>query len=304
MKLLITGASGYLGSSLFSDLQREHDVIGTYGNNQVPGLLPLQVTDRDDVFRVLRHERPDAVIHCASTAKGEFDRDQSSDALDRLVRVNVEGTQNMMKGAGEIGAPFVYISSPTVFEGREGPFTEEDAMGTDDKYGQTRIAAEEIVRDSGLSHVIIRPSMIVGVSPRGMDRKFFGKVAHAIKTNTSADLDGEWRFAPSWNHHIASVIDWWISQKNKDEVHLLHVVTPEITTQLELAQKICVQLGVDHSLFQKKEPPWDGANNILDGSKLKMVQAPTVGLDEVVSHIARELQNPTTPEGNPPYFKR
>lgn len=293
MRLLVTGANGYLGSSLLQDLASGHIALGTYGKNAQPGLLPLDVTDEKRAIDTIVRENPEMVIHCASISKGEFDKDND---YEKLVKVNVEGAKNVILGVHEIGASLIFISSPTVFEGRKGPFTEKDTPGTDDVYGQTRIAVEQIVSDSGLPHLIIRPSMIVGVAPMGMERKYFGKVIHAIQTGNPTELDDKWQFAPSWNHHIADVIDWWIT--HQDEVSLLHVVAPEVTTQLQFGREICSKLGVDPSVLQKKEPPWSGVSNILDGSKLKALGAPTVTHDEMITRIVSEIQRPTNQEGN------
>lgn len=74
MKILITGANGYLGSALKRDLSGQHRVRGTYGRHPQQYLLPMDVTREDQVLAALRHERPEAIIHCVGIS-GKFKDD-------------------------------------------------------------------------------------------------------------------------------------------------------------------------------------------------------------------------------------
>lgn len=290
MKILITGANGYLGSALKRDLSSQFAVRGTYGTNPKQFLLPMDVTQKEQVTSTLRHERPDVIIHCVGIS-GKF-RDNPAHAT----RINIEGTRNIVRGAQEINASLVHMSSAAVFNGRDGPFTEDDIPGSEDRYGQTKIEAERIVRSSGLSHVIIRPSLIVGESPYGMENKFPGQLTKAIISGIPLVVDNEWRFAPSYTRHIGDIVSWWVD--NQEQTNLLHVVSSEATTKLQYAHALCDELGIDPSLFQDKGTPGHSGDNILDSSKLRLLGAPTISLDEIIAETVSEIRNPRTPEGS------
>lgn len=283
MRLLITGASGYLGSALMYCLDKNHDVIGTYGRVPYPNLVSLDITKRENVLSLINEIRPNAIIHCVGLSR-KFDTNPDYGRV-----VNIEGTKNVILGAQKNGASVIYISSAAVFNGREGFFTEKDEPSTTSEYGQSKIEAEELVKSSGLSHCIVRPSLIVGNAPYGMDEKDFGKITQSLQYSIPMELDNIWRFAPSWTAHIAQVIDWWLS--HQDAVDLLHLTASGITTKLEFAHRLCTQLGVSTSLFTEKKNCLDSGNNILDSSLLRSVGAPVLTIEEIIAEIALEVQH-------------
>lgn len=289
MKILISGANGYLGSALKRDLSNEHTVRGTYGRNPQQYLLPMDVTDREQVVRTLVQERPDVVIHSVGIS-GKF-----RDNKDYATRVNTEGTQNIVFGAQESGAKLIHVSSTAVFNGLDGPFREEDEPLTTDAYGRTKIEGEQIVQASGLNHVIFRPSLIVGDAPYGIQDKFPGQIARALDTGVPLEIDNEWRFAPTYTRHIAAVSNWWMN--HPDSTDMLHVVSSETTTKLGYARSLAQELGADDSIFIEKESTGHSGHNILDSSRLVELGAPTITLDEIIMETAAELRSQQTPEG-------
>ncbi len=291
MKILIAGANGYLGSALKRDLSGNFVVRGTYGKNPQQYLLPMDVTDSEQVMRILTHERPDVVINSVGIS-GKFKQDP-----DYATQVNIEGTRNITSGARRIGAKLIHISSTAVFNGQDGPFRETDIPGTTDQYGKTKIETEKIVGSSGINHLIIRPSLIVGDAPYGMTDKFPGQLVSAISTDTPLAIDNEWRFAPSYTHHISDVIGWWIN--HPESTDLLHVVSSETTTKFQFAQRLCNKLGIAPTMIQEKESSGPSGNNILDNSRLIELGAPTISLEDILTETATEIRNPRTLEGLP-----
>lgn len=282
MKILILGASGYLGSSILRDLEKQYVVHGTYSLRKRPGLQKLDITNQEEVLRIIKQENPQIIINCAGVSS-QFDKDVSLGTS-----VNIEGTKNVVLGAGEIGASLIHISSIAVFDGKEGSFVEDDTPGSLTKYGNTKIEGEKIVQSSNVEYCIIRPSLILGESPYGMENKDYGKIINAIATNQIIELDNEWIFAPSWNLHISSVIDWWIN--HQDKANLLHVAASETTTKLQFAQKLCKKLGILPIMFTEKKVGKPSVNNILNSSRLESLGAPTITTEEMITRMASELR--------------
>jgi dTDP-4-dehydrorhamnose reductase len=112
------------------------------------------------VEREFKKDAPQLIIHCAAiTVVSEA---QKNPALAR--RVNVEITKMLAELATEI--PFVFFSTDLVFDGRRGNYTETDAANPLHVYGETKVAAEEIVLKNS-RHLVIRTSLNGGVSPSG-----------------------------------------------------------------------------------------------------------------------------------------
>jgi dTDP-4-dehydrorhamnose reductase len=148
-RLLITGASGYLGAELG---RRAPDAAGTFLTAEVPGGVRLDVRDGGAVGRLVRDVRPRAVIHTAYRESG-----------DGAEEVNVAGSRNVARAAAEVGARLVHVSTDLVFDGTLGrPYTEDDEARPVMVYGRQKLAAEQAVREVLPGALVVRTSLIYG----------------------------------------------------------------------------------------------------------------------------------------------
>ena len=112
------------------------------------------------VHREFQKDQPQLVVHCAAITN--VSGAQKDPALAR--RVNMEVTKLLAELAAEI--PFVFFSTDLVFDGRKGNYTETDAANPLHVYGETKLAAEEIILKNA-RHLVLRTSLNGGVSPAG-----------------------------------------------------------------------------------------------------------------------------------------
>jgi dTDP-4-dehydrorhamnose reductase len=149
-RLLVTGGSGYLGAELVRQATAAGwSAVGT--SFRSPGPLALDVRDRAAVFEVMAALRPDCVIHTAYLQDGP-------DAW----ATNVDGTANVAEAAAAAGARLVHLSTDLVFDGRAGPYREEDPIAPVLEYGRAKAAAERAVTAAHPSAVVVRTSLIYG----------------------------------------------------------------------------------------------------------------------------------------------
>ncbi len=164
MKILITGANGFLGRSIVKKSFDNHILkclSRTAGDYKVT--LENQIPNFNETF--------DLVIHAAGKAhsvpKTEVEKVQFYD-------INVVGTQNLLKGLEASGVPkqFVFISSVSVY-GQEHGFniTEDCPLVAKDPYGFSKIVAEGMVQEWCTQHhvicTILRLPLLVGENPPG-----------------------------------------------------------------------------------------------------------------------------------------
>jgi nucleoside-diphosphate-sugar epimerase len=173
-KLLITGATGFLGKPLlrelnkqYSDnalvpvLRKESSEFNNFDCLVVDGIGPLTKWD-DKIFGV------DCVIHCA--ARVHVMNDTVEDPLEAFREVNVQGTLALAKVAAKSGVKrFIFVSSIKVNgESTTGklPYKSSDMPSPEDPYGISKAEAEEglklIAYESGMDLVIIRPPLVYG----------------------------------------------------------------------------------------------------------------------------------------------
>ena len=176
MKVLVTGASGFVGSALCAHLAVEgYAVIGAVRNmlqKPLPGVEYRKVSDMN-VGADWREALADinVVVHCA--ARVHVMKEASVDPLTAFREVNVKGAAFLAEQAVDSGVKrFVYISSIKV-NGEatsEHPFKADDTPAPEDPYGISKWEAEqvlwEIAKKTGLEVVIIRPPLVYGPGVR------------------------------------------------------------------------------------------------------------------------------------------
>jgi dTDP-4-dehydrorhamnose reductase len=144
----ITGAGGLIGRSLLDAPPPGLDVMGL--TRQI-----LDLTDFASVEKRFRADQPDLVIHCAAMSKSPDCK--ANPALAR--KINVEATAHLAALASD--AQFIFFSSDLVFDGKKGNYVETDPVNPLNIYGETKVAAENIVLTNP-RHTVIRTSLNSG----------------------------------------------------------------------------------------------------------------------------------------------
>jgi NADH dehydrogenase len=184
MKLLITGASGFIGSHFAWSAAGRGDAVRCLAR-PTSDLSPLRglaaeivagdVADKDSLREAV--SGVDAVVHCAATTS------ETSPDLTFSHRTNVLGTANLVELSAEHGVGrFVLVSTQSA--------TERSTSA----YGVTKLEAERIVASSGLAYTIVRPSTVYGPGARGL----FAKIGRYVDKLPVVPIigNGQQRFRP------------------------------------------------------------------------------------------------------------
>lgn len=176
-KILITGASGFIGSFIVEEALRQgmetwagirHSSSEQYLQDERIHFIELDFSDEGKLREQLKGKDFDYVVHAAGLTKALRKSD--------FFRVNTEGTKNLVKAILALGMPierFVYMSSLSVFGAirEQQPYTEIEPGDTphpNTAYGESKLAAEEFLRATpALPCVILRPTGVYG--PREKD---------------------------------------------------------------------------------------------------------------------------------------
>jgi len=173
-RILITGASGFVGSKVLQRLSREGGRAVVAAVRSVNAALPAGVatvlvdglgpaTDWSPAL-----EGVDAVVHCA--VRAHVMKELAVDPLTVYRQVNVEGTANLARQAAAAGVRrFVFLSSIKVngeFTEVGQSFTANDVPAPEDPYGISKHEAEQLLRqiaaETGMEVVIVRPPLVYG----------------------------------------------------------------------------------------------------------------------------------------------
>jgi len=150
MKILVTGASGLLGSALLKvALQSGVIVVPAYNSHPLNGGLQMDITEQSQVDATIRQVAPDYVIHTAAFT----DVDACEIEPQRAWNVNAFGTKNVAEACEEHGARLIYISTDYVFDGQGGPYSEEAPTHPINAYGESKLAGERFTLNGSVNAV-------------------------------------------------------------------------------------------------------------------------------------------------------
>ena len=155
MKYLITGGTGQLGYDIIKELISRGEL-----NYLAPTTKEMNITNKDEVEKVILGYKPDIIFHCAAyTAVDKAEEDK-----ENCYNINVNGTKNIVSVAEKINAKVVYISTDYVFDGtKEGIYEIDDKTNPINYYGYTKLMGEEEVKKLK-DYLIVRISWVFGIN--------------------------------------------------------------------------------------------------------------------------------------------
>lgn len=168
MRILITGSNGLLGQKLVQKLAGVAgvQVIATArGQNRLPftagyTFASLDITDKQQVDEVFGQHVPEVVIHTAAMTNV----DQCETEKEECWKLNVTATEYLLEAAEKTGSFFLHLSTDFIFDGADGPYTEEAEANPVSFYGWSKYAAEKLVMHSRLKWAIARTILVYGIA--------------------------------------------------------------------------------------------------------------------------------------------
>ena len=133
-RMLVTGATGFLGSRIISFYDEKYDIFA-------PSHSEMDITDENNVFSIFDIYKPDIVVHCAAISDvGLCDKEP-----EKSYKINVDGSINIAKASKKYQAKCIICSSDQVYFGStiEGAHSEEEVLQPFNIYGQEKLKAEQ-----------------------------------------------------------------------------------------------------------------------------------------------------------------
>lgn len=191
-KLLVTGCNGQLGRAVNKQFEgTEYELVNT-------DVADLDITNIDDVLKLVEEVKPYAIINCAA----HTGVDACETDIDNAYKINAIGPRNLSIAATKVGAKMVHISTDYVFEGNATePYTEFSPVNPQGMYGRTKLAGEEFVKQFADKFFIIRTAWLYG------DGKNFVKTMLRLsETNDKVRVVGDQVGSPTSTKELAKAI--------------------------------------------------------------------------------------------------
>ncbi len=177
MKIILTGADGFLGKKVFSYLSREgFDVVPLHHKD-------IDITRYQDLKKFFYRIKPDIVVHTAALTDVDYCEEHREEAF----RVNVIATDFIQDLCYDLNSKLIFISSDYVFDGKKGNYKEDDERDPINYYGLTKLAAEDITLKSPYN-VILRTSLLYGFNDKTDKSHFVSFVVNNLKSNKKVNI--------------------------------------------------------------------------------------------------------------------
>jgi dTDP-4-dehydrorhamnose reductase len=234
-RLLLTGASGFLGQALLERLSTTYDVVGLGYAHAVAPIRTVDVRQGSALRALLEEICPDVVVHSAAYRDPDF-----CEANPEETRVlNTQPLQTLHDGLPET-CPIVLISTDYVFDGSHPPYREEDHRQPINEYGRSKQAAEDIVlqRRSGL---VLRIPLLMGVGVDFESSGFIAKMIMALRQGDALEWDDQTMRFPTDIRDVAAVVDFLLAGGHAG---VCHFSGPRGQTQFGWARELAAMMDL------------------------------------------------------------
>lgn len=248
MKVFVTGGSGMIGSKFVEELSKRGDtVMYSYLSRDEPigygTAVELDVTDRDAVISTISNFKPDLIIHCSAITKVDL----CEEAPELAESINVAGTQNVVDAGKKAGSKIIYISTSFVFDGSKELYKEDDEAHAINQYGLTKLKGEEIVKESGLSFMILRTDHPYRWSPLHMEKNNAMRLIGLFEKGKKFKEVDDWFNTPTL---VDNLVEASLKLMDDWEDGIYHVVGSDYVNRYQLAMAVADAMGSDKKLVE------------------------------------------------------
>jgi len=243
MKIVITGAGGQLGQDIVNYC-RVKDLDYCAANSSL-----LDITHAASVKQFLNSKSPDVIINCAAYNAVDL----AEKEWERAYLVNGIGVKNLVLSANKLNAVLVHYSSDYVFDGQANrPYTIAHAPCPVNRYGESKLLGEMILRDLCDSYLLIRVSWVFGA---GGDN-FAKKILEWSKARKELTVVTDQIASPTYTSDLARATFDLLKMKS---LGLYHITNSGHCSRFEWAQYVLKRIGWDGVLIPGKSQDFPSA---------------------------------------------
>ncbi|RMH03743.1 MAG: SDR family oxidoreductase [Nitrospirae bacterium] len=276
--LLITGGAGYLGQHLVAQATGWH-VHATYLHTPPPVFSGTfhhcDLTNYTHLAHLLARVRPDVIIHTAC-----------SNQTPANIEAIVPAARHLASLASQQAIRLIHLSTDMVFDGTNPPYSEDSPRTPLTPYGYAKARAEEIIQELCPQAVLVRSSLIYGISP--LDHQTRWLVGHLDRGEPVTLFTDEIR-CPIWVDNLVSAL---LELATLPYTGILHITGPQALSRWEFALGMLalVNRQSSRSLFVASTIAQAGLtrprNLTLTVHKAQaLLRTPLLSFTEVVQHL-------------------
>jgi len=280
MKILLTGGTGLLGSSILRVAPDGWRITATYFKNNPAknNFISLDLSDPNQIKNTIKKIKPGIIIHTAAATDMEWCEANPGQAKS----INSGATSLIAEEAAAIGAKVIYISTDFVFDGEKGNYIETDSPNPLNVYGKTKLDGEKFVL-AFPGNIVVRTN-IYGIDPLLTKQSFGSFIIKNLSEQKGILAATDQHCNPIFADQLSEIII-----KLAEREGVFNVACTDRMSRYGFAMAVCDVFGLDKRHVKattlgtlikkfnwKAKRPKDTA---LDASKLgKIFKLPTIKL--------------------------
>lgn len=165
-RILVVGANGMLGQRTIEFYSGLNDVellaTSVEDNFVFDGIEYIQsdISNRNEVKKIVYDFCPDFIINAAAFTNVDL----SETERELAWKINVKGVEYLSESARVIDSHLIHISTDYIFDGKNGPYIENDIPNPLGYYARTKLASENVLKISGIKYTILRTNVLYGTA--------------------------------------------------------------------------------------------------------------------------------------------
>lgn len=246
-RVLIIGSNGMLGQRLVDFFRACNNVELLCSSVEASSLIPdvnyaqVNIVQKNKVKELILDFFPDIIINTAAFTNV----DKAESERETAWKINVNGVENIALYGWTIDAHLIHISTDYIFDGKNGPYSEEDKPMPIGYYGRTKLAGENSIRISGVRFSIVRTNILYGPAKYGRP-DFVKWVINSLQANEPIRIVTDQIGNPTYIDDIVSAINKLIEFKKEG---IYNIGGIEMLSRLDFTLRIAEYFSLDKKLI-------------------------------------------------------
>lgn len=249
-KVLITGSNGLLGQKLVSLLASKNSyvILATSKNfnkietNNGYDFQKLDITDHTFTCNKIKKFKPDFIINTAAITQV----DQCKNEKTNCRAINVEAVKNLVNCCIKSNTHLIHLSSDFVFDGKNGPYREDDKPNPLSFYATSKYDSEKIVQQSNINWTIIRTILVYGLTYNNSRPNFVTWVKESLEKNKKINVVTDHIRMPTLAEDLT--MGCYLAMLHK-ATGIYHISGKDMLNMFEFSQIVADEFKLDESLI-------------------------------------------------------
>lgn len=248
-RILITGSNGMLGQRLVEYFLKLNtiQILSTSVEEKSVfdniDYIQCDISNRNDIKKIIYDFCPDFIVNTAAYTnvdKSELERESAW-------KINVKAVEYISESARVLDAHLIHISTDYIFDGKNGPYTENDIPNPIGYYGRTKLASENVLRISGIKYTILRTNVLYGTAK--FSRPDFVKwVIDSLKSGKQINVVNDQVNNPTFIDDLVQAVSLIINKKREG---VFNIGGSEFLNRYEFALMIAEYFNLDKTLINR-----------------------------------------------------